>query len=390
MRCWALLPLALLVSQAVSAAQLHFIDSTKHSFLRQDGDTRALSAAGTTALMASLLGTQTPQNIQSTVSKQVDAILAPNVFKRPKAVLAVALAGVSEGDLAAVGGVFKDAIAIAFDGEGTSAAQELLSAFDDVTDYINNDVLVKPLDSTSLPSYCGEECLEKSVWFLAELSGFNYTQRKQPSADCGPDAWCAHITAGGNTEVQLLDMMKLPDRLAALELAQLSSIVHDMLARNDPKEMKAPKPLLLEAHLIGAQLLRDTYGAQSVQHTTALQIAASLLAELSLRLGDALDNSVVVQVAALGPVQLDKGTGIKELMQWRSQHRSKMQRRSLLATSPASKSISVGRLSLTWATHSLAYLVALIILLGILAATSCIARMDFGQDTLLFARPKTD
>ena len=84
---------------------------------------------------------------------------------------------------------------------------------------------------------------EATVWclqFLAELSGFNYTQRKQPSADCGPDAWCAHITAGGNTEVQLLDMMKLPDRLAALELAQLSSIVHDMLARNDPKCAAAP------------------------------------------------------------------------------------------------------------------------------------------------------
>ena len=74
------------------------------------------------------------------------------------------------GDLAAVGGVFKDAIAIAFDGEGTSAAQELLSAFDDVTDYINNDVLVKPLDSTSLPSYCGEECLEKSVWVRRSIA----------------------------------------------------------------------------------------------------------------------------------------------------------------------------------------------------------------------------
>lgn len=87
-------------------------------------------------------------------------------FARERCTINIILAG----DLAAVGGVFKDAIAIAFDGEGTSAAQDLLSAFDDVTDYINNDVLVKSLDSTSLPSYCGEECLEKSVWVRLSIA----------------------------------------------------------------------------------------------------------------------------------------------------------------------------------------------------------------------------
>ena len=71
MRCWALLSLALLVAQAVDGAQLHFVDSTEHSFLRQGDDSRVLSAAGTTALMASLLGTRNPQNIMSTVSGQV-------------------------------------------------------------------------------------------------------------------------------------------------------------------------------------------------------------------------------------------------------------------------------------------------------------------------------
>ena len=71
MRCWALLPLALLVAQAVGAAQLHFVDSTEHSFLRQGNDSRVLSAAGTTALMALLLGTRNPQKILSTVSEQV-------------------------------------------------------------------------------------------------------------------------------------------------------------------------------------------------------------------------------------------------------------------------------------------------------------------------------
>lgn len=70
---WALLSLALLVAQAVGAAQLHFVDSAAHSFLRQTDGSRALSAADTTALMASLLGTRTPQSMEPAVSKQVDS-----------------------------------------------------------------------------------------------------------------------------------------------------------------------------------------------------------------------------------------------------------------------------------------------------------------------------
>ena len=67
--------------------------------------------------------------------------------------------------------------------------------------------------------------------------------------------------------------------------------------------MASPKPLLLETSLIGPQLLRDAYGAQSVQYTTVLKMAASLLAELRRLLGDALDDAVVVQVATLAPLQ---------------------------------------------------------------------------------------
>lgn len=71
------------------------------------------------------------------------------------------------------------------------------------------------------------------------------------------------------------------------------------------REMASPKPLLLETSLIGPQLLRNSYGAHSVQHTTALQMAASLLTELRQKLGEALEKSVVVQVrpaACLGPL----------------------------------------------------------------------------------------
>ena len=71
--------------------------------------------------------------------------------------------------------------------------------------------------------------------YLAVLSGLNYTQRKQPNVDCGPVAWCSHITPVDTPGTHLLDLLAPADRLAAIELAQVSSIVHDILARKDPR-----------------------------------------------------------------------------------------------------------------------------------------------------------
>ena len=67
------------------------------------------------------------------------------------------------------------------------------------------------------------------------MAGFNYTQRKQPNIDCGPVAWCSHITPVDTPGSYLLDLLAPADRLAAIELAQVSSIVHDVLARKDSR-----------------------------------------------------------------------------------------------------------------------------------------------------------
>ncbi len=71
--------------------------------------------------------------------------------------------------------------------------------------------------------------------YLAVLAGFNYTQRKQPNVDCGPVAWCSHITPVDTPDTHLLDLLQPAGRLAAIELAQVSSIVHDVIARKDAR-----------------------------------------------------------------------------------------------------------------------------------------------------------
>lgn len=47
------------------------------------------------------------------------------------------------------------------------------------------------------------------------------------------------------------------------------------------------------------------------------------------------------------------------------------------------KRVTVGGLTVAWATNSTAWLISLVLLLGIIAATSCIWRMDFEQVRVL-------
>ena len=87
---------------------------------------------------------------------------------------------------------------------------------------------------TSRPPRCHAQ-------YLAVLAGLNYTQRKQPNIDCGPVAWCSHVTPVDTPDTHLLDLLEPAGRLAAIELAQVSSIVHDVVARKDAR--RAPPAL---------------------------------------------------------------------------------------------------------------------------------------------------
>ena len=122
------LAVAALLAHACSAAQLTFIDSTQQPFMRPDAASKALSGPGTTAVFGALLGASAPvhQAVSNQVQPiresrlirschtyrpwmtllrvprdyhaQVDAVISPDVFNRPRAILSIALAGVSEGE----------------------------------------------------------------------------------------------------------------------------------------------------------------------------------------------------------------------------------------------------------------------------------------------------
>ena len=56
------------------------------------------------------------------------------------------------------------------------------------------------------------------------------------------------------------------------------------------------KPVLFETVLMGPQLLRDAYGAGSVQLRTLIRIATHMIADLRAKLQAEYDDRVLVQV----------------------------------------------------------------------------------------------
>ena len=128
------------------------------------------------------------------------------------------------------------------------------------------------------------------------------------------------------------------------------------------------------------------------------------------------------QVAALGVVHSGDKPSAQTLYEWRALHRPKLQRRVLLQTGECLaayeqihyqrhmqlntartashrsacfaeskyRTIGLGPLAVHWATDSLVWLVSITLLLAILSATLCLCRMQFSNDTLLFAHAKVD
>jgi hypothetical protein len=59
------------------------------------------------------------------------------------------------------------------------------------------------------------------------------------------------------------------------------------------------KPVLFETTLMGPQLLRDAYGADSVQLKTLIQMATNMVADLRSKLQAAYEDRVLVQVSSV-------------------------------------------------------------------------------------------
>ena len=59
------------------------------------------------------------------------------------------------------------------------------------------------------------------------------------------------------------------------------------------------KPVLFETTFMGPQLLRDAYGADSVQLKTLIQMATNMIADLRSKLQAAYEDRVLVQVSSL-------------------------------------------------------------------------------------------
>ncbi|KAK9828754.1 hypothetical protein WJX72_001930 [[Myrmecia] bisecta] len=369
---------------AASQPTVLFVDSSDGGFLNSVVSLEQLSAEGLSAVVASLLAVQPPAAVSAVVSQQVEALIKPNIFARPEALLAIQIAGVdpavvTKESAAALLGE-RPQHRVTFNAAAPHTA--LVTALRAVAEGTPSRLNYHALDFTGL-SGCSDACVEQLL--KETLAGLGGSYSPGP----GPMTGIVNLPSSTSGPPVQLDLGSLAERLWATELATLHQTVADVIAEKVRREAQGEDsgpaaPELLEATLVGMQGVLEAHGADSAQYAAAW---AALVAELrgaQDKLSKAFNNRLVSQISLLGEVPAGKDN-MRSLLQWREAHRF----RQLLAPVPgytAGNETSPEQ----WATKAIAWTSFIILLFFTLAGICCLTNMQFKRDSLLYGRAKAD
>lgn len=356
--CVALLTLHLIRAQP----QIHYFGGAVSPF-RSQSTQPSISAEAVTVTLASLLSVKSPVSVDFNVAQQVERVLRPDLFNRPAAVLAVALAG-SNLDIPGT------QVSAQIDGgsEGSQPSQVLAAvASPSLTD--NSLVKHTALDYTSLQG-CGSACLEESLKTALAATGATYA--------AGAGALKGTVSFEGVD----LPITSTAGQLWATELAALYQTAQDAaqehVRRVQQDSIQAEKALL-ECSLVSLQAIQQAVGADSVQYKAAAKVSMKLVQIVQGLLSDAYDGRLATQVALLGNVP-EPFDNVKGLVKWQEAHR-----RKLLQSMPSNTLTN-----LQWSERATAVMSFLVLLAGALGGVQCLTNMNFKRDTLLFGSAKSD
>eukprot|EP00891_Asterochloris_glomerata_P004754 jgi/Astpho2/4754/fgenesh1_pg.00067_%23_213_t len=366
--------LALCLSLAAGQPQIFYSEPEGLAFLPAKSP-KLIGVDGVTAMLSSLLSIPADSLSRETGS-QLAAVLQPNLFSRPRAVMAVQLAGVSS-DNSATQLLLKNSLASAASFELSSAsnglpASQLMRAVESVVTEAQQSITHVPLDHSGLLD-CSDACLEESLKAaLKQCSTGGYT----PGS--GSLQGVISLRRADGTSAQL-SLTEASIRLWANELAALYQTGTDAAEEHERRvaqgDARADDPILLEATLVSLQALQGT-----PEYHVALEATVAVLRSLQQQLARTYDNRVATQIILLGRVP-QAATGLKGLAVWKQTH---MQRRTLLQSAPSEAS------SVTWSYMAAAVLTFIILAVSIYAAIHCLVNMDASRDSLLYSGAKTD
>jgi hypothetical protein len=337
-----------------------------------------LSLSGFSAGLASLLSTQPVLPLKPFEAEQVQSLLQPSLFQRPRAVLAVQVAGVDSGAPAASlldkHGLAATATRELVTESNAPPANQLLAALAAAANSINRERGSShvALDYTGLQG-CGDACIEQTLQaLLKELHSKSMYQ-----AGSGPLK--GKLTIG---DVEL-DLTQVPARLWVVELATLYQTGLDAAQEHTRRvkqgDARSEDAVLLEATMISLQALKARYGQDSAEFKAASDATLRVISLVQQQVSKAWDGRVATQLTFLGDVPQGKD-GLGSLLGWRES-----QRRLLLQAGPTTSNTGV-----VWSNSAAAWLTGILFILGTVAAFRCMMNMKFQRDTLLFSSAKVD
>lgn len=378
--------LATHATSAYCAPSVVFIDSPKGPYLQNVRSPGAdagfvLNAKDLVVVGTSLLGLTPPLAVDASQSDMIGSLISPDVFNRPRAVLALNIAGIDSLDPQAAN------VTSSFTEDGRGALGRSVGLVDGdpgavfaAVQLIANVARgrggsVRVLGTIATPD-CSDACLDLSLKdAVGEVGG-----RYEP----GPEPLTGTLVLGSAS----YSLSERHLRVWGKEIAGLWRAVEDTLTASDGGEV-CSKPSLLESTFMGLQLARVQQDAAS-DFSDLVTITSAVLQEVYAKLFDALEGRLVLQIGLLGDAStrsLEGGLSVDELAQVAASHH----RQLLQASNPRMQDDAASALEVSkFSTKAAGYSIFLLFLFAMLGTMYCMLHMPVQKDTLLYSRLKSD
>ncbi|BDA43582.1 hypothetical protein COCOBI_04-5950 [Coccomyxa sp. Obi] len=349
-----------LIPQVFGHAQLFFTGN----FISRASDPTELTQEGLTGILSALLNVKPVDHVDSSVSQQMERVLLPTVFARPEAMFSLQ-ALVAPGDESSKSLLPDDTAHAASLQADTSAASEIVvQALNSVAFRGVSNAALDHRKIGSVPD-CSDACMEEVVKCIVTA---------------GLKDVVVHPGIPVSSGRQLLSRF----RVWAVEMAALHKATQNLAqTRQQEASSASPLPVLYEATVMSPKLLGEKYGSSHAKTRAASSALMSVVNNLVEMLKGIHSDRMVSHLAILDDAPIGK-KGVRATVQWHEQQ----QRRHLLSSTSGDKSTESSANS--WFVQAAAYISALLFLVFAIASCQVLAKMQFKQDSLLYARTKAE
>ncbi|KAK3259578.1 hypothetical protein CYMTET_31434 [Cymbomonas tetramitiformis] len=350
----------LLVCPLALGKQDIFLESSNGSYLRDPVDTTnsQWNPAASFAAVAALLGVAPPSFTDRETSDQVEKLLVPNPFSRPKIVFTLEVEGANEGDFKAPSAASEIANGLRYHAKQTPDASS--GDMDKIASLFSSSAGSNERTHEHLAMDCAhDKSLEAYLHGVAELKKGSYIPAAEPMQ--------GELALGGDGSTKTLNLNRTAsERQVGFEAACLAKKAESLWPSESPR--------FITGKLSGLAAVQEEHGPQSEEVTAASQLMVAALQQVFGNAASANDGDMVSQLSLLGK-STDRHTSVGG---------QEGARRKILQSEENSRDAKI------WMSTFMAISVGFFLTVLLLISICCMFDMDVKEDTLLYGNSKKD